>query len=46
MFKSRYAYLDDHVEDGLLLVGVQRNVMEGGDWDTILLDVDSVLEGL
>lgn len=38
--------LDDHVQDGLLLVGVERNVVEGRDGDAILLDVDAVLEGV
>lgn len=38
--------LNDHVEDGLLLVGVQGDVVEGGDGDAILLDVDAVLEGV
>ena len=38
--------LDDHVEDGLLLVGIQRDVVEGRDGLAILLDVDAVLEGV
>ena len=38
--------LDDHVEDGLLLVGEQRNVVEGRDWLAIFLEVDAVLEGV
>lgn len=38
--------LDDHVEDGLLLIGVERNVVEGRDWDAILLDVGPPLEGV
>lgn len=38
--------LNDHVQDGLLLVGVQGNVVEGRDWDAILLDVDAALEGV
>jgi len=36
--------LDDHVQDGLLLVGVEGNVVEGRDGDAILLDVDTVLQ--
>lgn len=36
--------LHDHVEDGLLLVGIQGDVMEGRDRHAILLDVDAVLE--
>lgn len=38
--------LDDHVQDGLLLVGVEGDVVEGRDGDAILLDVDAVLEGV
>lgn len=38
--------LNNHVEDGLVLVGIQGNVVEGGDGDAILLDVDPVLEGV
>ena len=36
--------LDDHVQDRLLLVGIQRDVVEGRDRDAILLDVNAVLE--
>lgn len=38
--------LDNHVENGLLLVGVQRNVVEGRDGDAILLNVGSELAGV
>lgn len=38
--------LDDHVQDGLLLVGVERDVVEGRDGHAILLDVDAVLKGV
>lgn len=38
--------LDNHVQDGLLLVGVERNVVEGGHGDAILLDVDAVLQSV
>lgn len=38
--------LNNHVEDGLLLVGVERNVVEGRDGNAILLDVDAVLQGV
>ena len=38
--------LDNHVQDGLLLVGIERNIVEGGDGNAILLDVDSVLESV
>lgn len=36
--------LNDHVQDGLLLVGVEGNVVEGRDGDAILLDVNTVLQ--
>lgn len=36
--------LDNHVEDSLLLVGIERDVVEGRDWDSILLDVDTVVQ--
>jgi hypothetical protein len=38
--------LDNHVQDGLLLVGIERNIMERRNGLAILLDVDSVLEGV
>ena len=38
--------LNDHVQDGLLLVGIERNVMERRDGDAILLDVDAVVQGI
>lgn len=38
--------LDHHVQNGLLLVGVEGNVVEGRDGNAILLDVDAVLEGI
>jgi hypothetical protein len=38
--------LDDHVQDGLLLVGVERNIVERRHGLAILLDVDAVLEGV
>ena len=38
--------LDDHVENGLLLVGVQGNVMEGRDDLVALLNVDAMVEGV
>ena len=38
--------LDDHVKDGLLLIGVEGDVVEGRDGDAILLDEDTVLEGV
>ena len=37
-------HLDDHVEDGLLLVGIERDVVEGRDGDAIFLNEDAVLE--
>jgi hypothetical protein len=36
--------LHDHVQDRLLLVGVEGDVVEGRDGHAILLDVDAVLE--
>lgn len=36
--------LHDHVQNGLLLVGIQRDVMEGRDGDAIPLDEDTILE--
>jgi hypothetical protein len=38
--------LDDHVEDRLLLIGIEGDVVEGRDGDAILLDEDAVLEGV
>lgn len=38
--------LNDHVQDSLLLVGIEGDVVEGGDGDAILLDVDAVLQGV
>lgn len=38
--------LDNHVEDGLLLIGIERDVVEGRDGDAILFNVDAVLEGV
>lgn len=38
--------LDDHVEDGLLLVGIERDVVEGRDGSAILLDVAAVIESV
>ena len=38
--------LNDHVEDGLLGIGVERDIVEGRDGDAILLDVDAVLQGV
>ena len=36
--------LDDHVKDGLLGIGVERDVVEGRDGHTVLFDVHAVLE--
>ena len=36
--------LDDHVQDGLLLIGVEGDVVEGRDGHAILLDVNTVLQ--
>ena len=38
--------LDNHVEDGLLVIGVQRDIVERRDGHAILLDVDAVLQGV
>lgn len=38
--------LDNHVQDGLLLIGIERNVVEGRDRDAILLDEDAVVKGV
>jgi len=39
-------HLNNHVEDSLLLICVQRDVVEGRARLAILLDVDAVLEGV
>lgn len=39
-------HLNNHVEDSLLLVGVQRDIVEGRDGHAILLNVDAVLKGV
>lgn len=39
-------HLNNHVEDGLLLVGVERDVVPWRDELAVLLDVDAVLEGV
>lgn len=38
--------LNNHVQDGLLLIGIEGNIVEGGDGNAILLDVDTVLQGV
>jgi hypothetical protein len=38
--------LNNHVEDCLFRVGVKGNVVEGRNWDAILLNVDTVLQGV
>ena len=38
--------LNNHVQNSLLLVGVQRNIVEGRDGHAILLDVHTVLESV
>lgn len=38
--------LNNHVEDSLLLVGIERDIVEGRDGDAILLDVDAVLQSV
>ena len=36
--------LHNHVKNGLLLIGVQGDVMKGRQWDTILFNVDAMLQ--
>ena len=36
--------LNDHVQDGLLLVGVEGNIVERRDGHAILLDINAVLQ--
>lgn len=43
---SPAGHLNDHVEDGLLLVGVERDVVPWRDELAVLLDVDAVLKGV
>lgn len=38
--------LNDHVQDGLLLVGIEGDIMERRDGHAIFLDVDAVLQGV
>lgn len=37
--------LHHHVQDGLLGIGVERDIVEGRDGLAVLLDVDAVLQG-
>ena len=38
--------LNDHVQDRLGVVGIEGDIVEGGDRDAILLDVDAVLQSV
>lgn len=38
--------LNNHVEDGLLLVGIEGDIVEGRDGNAILLQVDTVFQGV
>jgi hypothetical protein len=38
--------LNDHVQDGLLVVGIEGNIVEWRHGDAILLDVDAVLQSV
>jgi hypothetical protein len=38
--------LNNHVQDGLLLIGIERNVVEGRDGDAILLNICSEFVGV
>ena len=37
---------NNHIENGLLGVGIEGDIVEGGDGDAILLKVDTVLQGV
>ena len=37
---------DDHVENGMRFIGVERDIMEGRDWHAILLDINAVIKGV
>ena len=39
-------YLNNHVQDGLTLVGIERDIVEWRDRLAILLSEDAVLEGV
>ena len=38
--------LNNHVEHGLLVIGIERDIVEGRDGRSILFDIDSVLDGV
>lgn len=38
--------LDDHVQDGLLLIGEEGDVVKGGDGNAILFNVDTMLKSV
>lgn len=38
--------LNNHVEDSMLFISVERNIMEGRDRVSIFLDEDSVFQGV
>jgi hypothetical protein len=38
--------LDDHVEDALLGIGVEGDIVESRNGDTVLLNVDAMLQGV
>ena len=38
--------LNDHVQDSLLLIGVEWDIVERGDWLAVALDEDAVLQGV
>ena len=35
--------LDDHVQDAIVLIGEERDVVEGGDDGSVLLDIDTMV---
>ena len=38
--------LNYHVQHSLLVIGIKRNVMERGYHDSILINVDAVVQGI
>lgn len=38
--------LNNHVQDGLLLIGIKGDIVEWRNWNAILFDVDTVLQSV
>lgn len=38
--------LNDHVQDSLLLIGIKGDIVERRNWNSILLDIDTVLQSV